>query len=344
MKLSVATCPQTMPNKTMLLKTKTKWPILLLLWIVYPLHADDSPFVFVNQNPVVSVHALARDFGADVTPAGQLHWYGSYSVASNFDISDPGVEQVYLDAESTRVDLRMVRGLRDKWEVGVEVPFVQHSGGYLDQLIIDWHDWFNLPQNGRDLTAKDRVNLAYTSSDGGFSITDDVSGISDIQLFTGYQLHRSANVKTALRGFLKLPSGDSDDLLGSGSVDAGVSLHHSRRLGKRWGIGGWIGASYLGRSDILPGKNRSLVAQGGLRSYYNVNYYLTLKLQWDMHSQVYQDINLRQFNEIAYLLSFGGTLRLNGEHALEFVVVENYPHPEISPDVAFQISWSYRPK
>ncbi|MEM7099073.1 MAG: DUF3187 family protein [Pseudomonadota bacterium] len=305
--------------------------------------ADSAPLIVENQNPFISVHGLARDMGATITPEGKVALSTAYSVASNFDLSEPGAEQITIDGESSRASLRLMWGVTSNWEVGAEIPFVQHDGGYLDDLIIDWHDWFNLPQNGRDDAPRDQLLYAYTGPQGSVVLNNGASGLGDIQLFAARALQSSENASTVLRAHIKLPTGDEDEFLGSGSMDAGISLHHERKLNSWLGVGGWIGASYLGDSDVLPGLSREIVGQGGVRSYVILNDVVTLKVQWDIHSQVYDETRLLQLNEIAYLLSFGGTLTFNDAHALDIVVVENFPHPEISPDVAFQLNWRWTP-
>ena len=81
---------------------------------------------------------------------------------------------------------------------------------------------------------------------------------------------------------------------------------------------------------------RPLVGTAGVKVGYRVLDNVALKVQWDVHSQVYESTRLRQLNEIAYILSFGGSVRM-GDYLLDLVVTENYPHPEITPDVAFQV-------
>ena len=305
--------------------------------------ADSAPFVVTNQNPFVSAHGLGRDLGTQLAEPGQLRWSAAYSVASQFEIADRGAERITIDGESARTELRLFWGVAPGWELGIEVPYMAHDGGFLDDLIIDWHDWFNLPQNGRDLAARDVLRFSYIGPTDALLLNREVSGLGDVQLFAARQLQTSDHASTVLRAHLKLPTGDADDLLGSGSLDGGVSVHHQRRLNDWLSLGGWLGASYLGDGDILPGRSRSVVAQGGLRTAVMVNDRVTLKVQWDVHSQVYKDTRLQQLNEVAYLLSLGGTLRFNPRHALDIVVVENYPHPQISPDVAFQLHWRWMP-
>lgn len=317
--------------------------LLAVLLVAVDSSADSSPFVALNQNPFVAAHGLARDFGARLTPTDRLYLSSAYSIASQFEIVDQGPELITIDGESTRAELRLLWGVRPGWELGVELTHIGHKGGFLDDLIIDWHDLLGMEQRGRDEFPTDAIRFSYFGRGNTALLDKEVSGIGDMQLFIARQLNKSANSGTVLRGHLKLPTGDESEFLGSGGTDIGLSVHHERALGSRWHAGVWVGATHLGDNRILPGLSRSMVLQGGLRAGIALNDSLTLKVQWDAHTQVYKNTGLRQLKEIGYNLSFGGTLRLGGAHALDIVVMENYPHPEISPDVTFQFHWRWTP-
>ena len=307
--------------------------------------ADAGGFAVVNHNPLISIRGLGRDWGTQVTPVGQHAVQMGYSVASSFDGGQTATERVDLDGESERAEFRVFWGIAPGWEVGAEVPYVRHSGGYLDNLIIDWHDWFDLPQNGRDVAATGVLDFSYANAAGAqLAVLDDAAGLGDVQLFVGRTLAHAPRSATTLRAHLKLPTGDDQELLGSGGVDGGVSVHHWRSLGGGFDMGAWLGVNYLNSGDVLADQVRSVVGQAGIRTAWSPNDRIALRVQWDMHSQVYENSKLRQLNEIAYLLSFGGTVKLGARSALDIVVVENYLHPEISPDVAFQLAWRWLPQ
>ena len=165
----------------------------------------------------------------------------SYSVANSFDAGRSSADAVVLDGESERAEFRVMWGVAPGWEAGIEVPFIRHSGGYLDDFIVDWHDGLGLPQNGRDMAIQDQLRFGYSSVEQSFLLADDASGIGDVTLFLARKLHRSERSATSLRGHVKLPTGDENKMLGSGGYDAGVSLHHIREL-TQWlsmGVMGW---------------------------------------------------------------------------------------------------------
>ena len=323
--------------------THYKNPCWLALWLWVSTAAAyaeslDRAFAVQNQNPFVNIYGLARLADGQLLDAGEWQLEFGHSIASHFEIGEAGAEQIRIDGESQRVDLTLRRGIGGRWEVGANLPFIRHSSGFLDSLIIDWHDWFNLPQNGRDLTRNDQLAFGYSGPGGALGVFDDVSGLGDVQVYLG----RSLGQGTALRAQLKLPTGEERDLAGSGGVDLAVSVSHEHQATERflWGVTGAV--TYLSEGDVLPDNVRPLVAQVGARVAYQLNPWLNLKMQWDAHSQLYEDTRLRQLNEIAYILSFGGSVKVSRHGVLDIVVTENYPHPEITPDVAFILNYRHR--
>lgn len=317
----------------------------------------DAPFTIKNGNPFISLFGLPQVHSA----SPRAGWGLRYDVASNFDgsvfdrsFAETGTsglrsEQVVLDGETERLSLDFYGGFGAeaadgtaqrpvrRWGWGVSVPWVRHSGGYLDNLIVDWHDWFNLPQNGRDVAVNDQLTYAFANDDHFVGIDDSTSSLGDIQLTLDRSLGRlDKHHPTLLRVHLKLPTGDDDKLTGSGGMDLALSFHQHWQMSQRWDADFSLGAAYLSDSGLLDDLVRPLVGKAGVKVGYRVLDNVWLKVQWDVHSQVYESTRLKQLNEIAYILSFGGSVRI-GNYLLELVVTENYPHPEITPDVAFQV-------
>ncbi len=306
-------------------------------------HHGDQPFLVVNQNPLIALHAVPKNRGTAIPGKGQFHSSLSYSVASHFEIDTPVGEQIFLDGESERLSLNFAWGMAPNWALGLDIPFIRHSSGYLDSLIIDWHDWFNLPQNGRDELPRDVLRFSYDNGVDNILLADDVSGLGDIEVYLAHQLVVRPKRAITLRGYVKLPTGDAGDLLGSEGWGAGASIHVQQRLGQRLNLSGWVGLAHVDAGEILPDLTRRWVAAGGVGAAWRLNAAVSLKLQWDVNSQVYENTRLQQLNEVAYLMSFGGTVKLNKNHWLDLIVVENYPHPQISPDVAFRLAWRWMP-
>src|SRR3989442_90071 len=61
----------------------------------------------------------------------------------------PSRASYILDGETLRTVLNARVGLAPRIEVGIEMPFLVHSGGFLDGMIDSFHNRFRLPEGGR---------------------------------------------------------------------------------------------------------------------------------------------------------------------------------------------------
>ena len=64
----------------------------------------------------------------------------------------------YFDEEIVRTTLRLRYGLTERTDIWAELPFQSHTGGYLDNLIEDFHS-LGFEQYGRDRVLKNQLTL-----------------------------------------------------------------------------------------------------------------------------------------------------------------------------------------
>ena len=142
----------------------------------------DGPFSIANESPFVAVYGLPRHRGASVLDARSSESRIGFNVISNYerDINESG-DTIILDGETEIWDLTYLRGLGAGWEAGINVPVLKHSGGYLDRVIVTWHDWFGMPQGGR-------LSLAYLGdNDVGLKNQTVIAAIADAKVFDDRQ-------------------------------------------------------------------------------------------------------------------------------------------------------------
>jgi hypothetical protein len=158
-----------------------------------------------------------------------------------------------LDGETLRAVLGASWGAAPGLEIGIEVPLLRHGGGFLDPAIDWYHDRFGFSDGGRAAFDQGLFHAGYVGDGGGFLLTGGSSGLGDIVLSAKAALLRGRGSTPWLSGSVavKLPTGDPDRLLGSGSTDVGARLHVTRRLGRNTVHGGY-GWSRLGGWDLLP--------------------------------------------------------------------------------------------
>lgn len=304
---------------------------------------DIVPFQTTNRSPVVQIFGLPAPGTARVLAPAENAVEFAVDTAQNFTHNNTSNEAILLDGESYRFNLNLRRGLAPRFEAGIDLPYLAHSGGFLDGFIEDWHDTFNLPQNGRDDAPHDRLLYSYVS-DGKQEILvdDDAQGIGDIRLSAVWQLSDPADAApwdAALHVSLKLPTGDSDDLLGSGSTDLALWLAAARTWagdGSAVALFGSLGAMGMTDGEVIEDRQNNLVGFATLGGGWRPLDRLVLKVQADGHTPCY-DSDLPELGDPALLLTFGGDVALGDKTALEIAISEDIA-TETSPDIVIRLA------
>lgn len=304
--------------------------------------AEIVPFQSFNQSPLVQIYGLPAPGSARILPAGKSRAGLALDLASNFAQDQSSREDVVLDGESVRATLSYQRGIADRFEAGLELPLVSHGGGFLDGFIEGWHRFFQLPNGGRPLAPRNRLLYRYRKDgEDRFSYRKPEAGVGDLRLTGGTRLIQSEAGGVALRAALKLPTGDSAGLSGSGSTDLALWCTGQRdyRL-KGWGGAAWFGT--LGglaktQGEVLRGQERYLVGFGSLGVGWSPTDLLGFKLQLSSHTPFYRGSDLPELDGFSSLLMIGGTLAFTKESALDIGVSEDVMVNR-SPDVAFHLA------
>ncbi len=296
------------------------------------------PFYSFDQGPLVQIFGLPALGPARVVPERATDIGLSLAVANNFSFGETSNETASLDGETWRTTLLARRGFAHGVELGIELPFVRHGGGSLDRFVENWHELFGLPQNNRDTAPADRLKYRY-ERDGvvELDLTEPVSGVGDVRLTAAYQLAAPFPGDLALRASVKLPTGDSAKLLGSGGTDlafwlsAGCGAHCEGR----WGWYGGGGLMIAGQGEVLAAQQHHLVGFGSGGLAYRLAPAVTLKVQFDGHTDFFRQTALPQIGAASVQVVMGGTLLLSERYALDLSVSEELVHNTAS-DVVLQ--------
>jgi hypothetical protein len=323
--------------------------ILLTLFIftmicLFPpsIHALDMMlFKTTNQSPIVQVYGIPASENAILLSPGQKQFSAILDYASNYAEDANAREHIILDGETARITLDGRYGLAKGLECGVEIPYVINSGGFLDGFIIDYHDFFGFPQGGRDQAPRNRVLYLY--SRGGrekMRVDSSSNGPGDISLIAGFQLYHDGKEypkALALRTKLKIPTGDSGQLHGSGSTDLATSLtassDHKLTTG-HWTMFGDIGIMGMTDGKVIEEQQRNFVGFGSVGAGWNPLSWIAFKFQLDANTSFYKDSNLKELNASSVQLVLGGTLSLSEHTTLDIGVAEDLI-VDTAPDVSF---------
>jgi hypothetical protein len=284
--------------------------------------------------------------GSLLVPAGASRWDLLLQTSSHsiFDV-EPG-ETVLFDGETTRLELSYRRGMGERWEVGVELPYIWHESGGLDQVVSSWHDWTGLPGGFRETRAKDQLEFIYQDPTGTVVDFDaNANGPGDLRLIAGYKPFPGQHPGFAIRVGLKLPTGDSEKLLGSGGTDLSLGIAGDRA--DSVGVAGLstfyrLSAVFVSKPDVLGSRYREVMGYASFGLGYALGSSVDLRVQGAIRTAAY-DSEVEVLGDPSGTVNFGAIFRLSDRTRLAVGVGEDVL-VRSAPDVTFQVSLRYQPR
>ncbi len=228
--------------------------VATVLVIAWPLSASAVDSGFSPPLPMNNRTPFTQLFIAPAAPdtsqsVGHHQLSGHIDLSSHSLIQATGDSAVELDGETLRIALDWQYRPSDRWIVSVEVPWVSHRGGLLDNVIDQWHDLTGLPDGERPGQPTNRLFFGFRNTRQTLVTTADQQHVGDIQVSAAFQLsqkppepdspikwQRSSWVQLGV----KLPTGRAESLSGSEGTDLALSFHHNRlnRTARRpWSFG-----------------------------------------------------------------------------------------------------------
>jgi hypothetical protein len=305
-------------------------------------YADNfDPLPANDLSPLVQIYGLPSLGRSRMLAPDKLEVRLSAEAASHFFSAANDFESLFLDGETHRVALAVAYGaISGEW--GIEVPYLSHSGGFLDSFIDTWHDTFGFPDGGRNAFPKN--DLAYLYRRNGvdrLQITGATRGVGDVRLLGGWRMSADQNSwDAALRASLKLPTGDSATLHGSGAADFALWIvagcaRAACPESTAWTIAG--GVVGVGRGDVLPELQRRVVPFGGATLAWQIWQPIILKAQLLAHGPFYKGSELKPLNATSVQFVLGTTLNFTERTALDIGVSEDL-NVHTAPDVTLLVN------
>ena len=302
----------------------------------------EAPLYARNLSPVAGLLGLPAQREAATRERGSVGVALHGSIASHYVADTGGGERLLLDGETLRFALQLRYGLAEDWELEAEIPWLQHSGGELDDLIDSWHDLWGMPDGGRSSAPADRLRYGYRGDGTQFLLEDDVSGVGDVSLALHHTFYRDGEAAASLSLGYKFATGEERDFLGSGADDAYAALRYSSgmlgELPLRWH--GQLGYLRAGDSDILEPQQERNLWFAGVSLDWVIAPAWSLLAQIDSHAAP-MDSDLTAIGAEAVFLTLGTRWRFTRDWALDFSFIEDI-RVETAPDITFQASLRYR--
>ena len=266
-----------------------------------------DPLYVKNLSPVAGLLGLPSQRSADTLDGGVVAGAIHSSIANHYVNDSNKNEFLNLDGETVRVALDLRYGIAADWELQLEVPWLDHSGGELDNFIDDWHDFWGMSDGGRSNVPRDLLDYRYATRDGDFfGLLEDSSGLGDVSLSLAHVFYRDDKAVASLVLGYKFGTGDEDDFLGSGADDGYIALRFSGRdlsgLPLSWhGQAGYLRA---GDSDLLEDAQDQNLWFAGLALDWQLAANWSLIAQLDSHAAP-MDSDLKGVGGEAFMLTGG---------------------------------------
>jgi hypothetical protein len=323
-------------------RRSSRWGIVVAL--LAPAALASEPLYVKNLSPVAGLLGLPSQREAGTLGRSELALALHGSVASHYVNDSSANDLLNLDGETLRFALELRYGLAQDWDLQLEVPWLEQSGGDLDSAIDNWHDFWGMSDGGRSSVPRDVLDYRYLSADGQFSLQDDTSGIGDISLALSHAFYRDQDSVLGVALGYKAGTGDEDDFLGSGADDVYIALRFSgeqlSNLPLVWhGQAGYLRA---GDSNLLEGVQERNLWFAGLSVDWRVSRNWSVIAQLDGHAAPL-DSELTGVGDDAAMGTLGARWYFAPQWSVEISVVEDI-RVETAPDVTFQASLRYRPQ
>lgn len=306
-----------------------------------PAGAEENWFPVRTHNPFLQIYGVPVFQGAELHPPGRGEWQLTFDVANHADASSAGAESIALDGESYYLDFSYRRRLTGWLELGIDIPLVAHDDGVLDNLIEGWHDLWGM-SNAKRTGPPNRLDFTYVNPRvEPFEMTAGAAGIGDVRLSAAVPLPLSIldpGQALTLRAGLKLPTGDAEELLGSGATDLSLAAYYSgsRAFGvERLDVSAHAGVLVTGDSDLFGPIQENTVPFGGFASDWRFSD--NLRGMAAVYAQgEFVDSALDELGNSVQLI-VGGDYRFASGMSLSFGVVEEL-FSDATVDFAIQFS------
>ncbi len=254
-------------------------------------------------------------------------------------------EGLYLvDGEILRMAFSLTYGVMDWMQLRLEIPFCLRGGGIMDGMIQGFHDAIGMGQGGRDQFPRDQFHIIFWRKDGTQYELDNSNtgaGLEDLIISGKFRLLRGGKwfPQTCLTVHLKLPTGNAEELYGSGAVDSGIALCFAKKI---WKFYGYLGIQYtrFGSEEIagIPMRQDQLSILSALE--FPLTKRLSLIVQELFNTGTATDFY--EFSDATNEITLGLKVEIISHTLLEFGLIENMLKYDNSPDFGVHFGLSHK--
>ena len=282
---------------------------------------------------------------AATLPAGDLGFLAS-TAESNIIATHQGTIDATLKFEQNTTNFGVRYGLFDDWEVGIDLPFISRYGGFMDP-IIDWvEDAFGAKNPERSLFPNNTFG-GFTVDRVGttlFQAGEVTFQPGDLFFSVKHQFQLPSEwPRLAVRGNIKAPTGNPDEVLGSGKPDFSIGGAADYSPWSRLMLYANINLIYPvgpitdGDLTLNPIFTQSFAAHLALAQHWSV------MLHQAVYTSPYHGTGASLLDGTVVELGFGLAFAWSERFGIQLLGIQNMSGVEQSADFTLMLSAQYRP-
>ena len=311
----------------------------LLFCVTRPISADNAQtpgFPLRNYSPFTAIIGVPGRWPNGARNGSELAW----NIASHSERESLENESLFLDGETHILTARVQRQLGERLQLGLEIPWVSHSGGFLDDAIDTWHDLTGLTEGIRPEVPSNEVSYVYgRGEDELFRLDDSASGIGDMRLGLAADLGSPlGDWPWQLVLNVDLPTGDADKLTGNGNTDLAAGLRVMSPVSidgaLSWALD--LGVAWPGDVDIDGPDPSGQIFYYDAALAWRVWQPVDLLVQIAGHTAPYQS-RLEMLGGPSAQIAAGILWHLSDHYGLRLGFTEDI-HPETAPDFGLELT------
>ncbi len=273
----------------------------------------------------------------------------SRAEAAELHLRHPQDTIYFIDGDATRVSALATFSVGRGLSLGLEVPWISFDGPHTDSFIEGFHQTFGLGDSERPSFPRNRFQVVLQAPHGPLYFYDQTptEGLGDIVTSLSWRKETAGRWRLAAQLALKLPTGDADQLRGSGSFDGGLLVAVAKGLGEteRWTL-------RLEGSVVVPGPYRgsmpigldpSVFVRVLLGAQIRIGSSTWVSLGTAVEQSPFRKDNLLDVAQTAASVNLGISQRLFQRGLAEIWVTEHLPRYGDSADVGFGFRLRYLP-
>ena len=323
-----------------------------------PVRDPFGPFPVRDQFPIKLLFLSLLPQQAELIPDGEIRLSTRFAYSNTYAVTRPigdprqpmdyyqaaplGEYRLFADSETLRLVFDFAWCIEPRWELGMAIPLMVQSGGFLDGTVERFHGFFNLSNGGREETPRNDYGI-YVVRNAHFWIAHDRAPhvrFGDV-VFRLKRLILSAGPPwptISLTTAVKLSTGQFKHLTGSGGTDVQLALLASQRLGNRFYLHYNLARTRLGDPDHNAGfPIRSSIISQMLAIEYMTSSKLSIITQILSNTSPFPEGQLGPLDRTAYEINAGIIYALRPDTRFQIGIVENMTQYQNTPDVALHV-------